>query len=187
MAAAKPWERRPDETSQAFEAFRAYLELPAAERTVEAGWVVVKRGQNRGVPGYAWKWAATHQWVERARAFDAHMFRIEQEEKERVARRNASKWEQRREEQRELEYKLGRALQLRASRVLEDANLQGRLRDAATLSATGSKLARLAAEMETERATVVEQQAAPLERLGDMAREVLDDATLDGGPAPSSD
>lgn len=187
MAVARPWERRPDESPQAFEAFRAYLELPSAERSVDEAWRVVKKGQARGAVGHVWKWAATHQWVERVRAFDAHMHRIELEEKEKAARRNAAKWEQRREEQRELEHRLGRALQLRAYRVLEDATLQGRLRDAATLSATGSKLARLAAEMETERQTVVEQQAAPLERLGDMAREVLDDAALDGGPAPGSE
>jgi hypothetical protein len=183
MASPKPWERRSNESEQAFAAFRVYLEMPPGDRSIERQWAGKGKGKSGLVPGRIWQWTMTHCWTERARAFDAYMHRIELEEKEKIARRNAAKWEQRREEQRELEYRLGRALQLRASRVLEDSTLQARLRDAATLSATGSKLARLAAEMETDRQAVVEQQAAPLERLGDMAREVLEDGGFDGGDA----
>lgn len=63
-----PWERRPNETALAYEAFRAYRDLGPARRPAD-------------VAGYAddtkRRWRARHQWDQRCAAWDAETYRLE--------------------------------------------------------------------------------------------------------------
>lgn len=68
-----PWDRRPDETSKAYAAFCAYLEL-GPERSIERAFRD-RNGTERAqkTQGAWWRrWSSRHDWVERARAFDDH-------------------------------------------------------------------------------------------------------------------
>jgi hypothetical protein len=68
-----PWEQRDDESSKAFAAFVAYLEL-GPERSID------KAAQQSGIKTSStrarwWlEWSRRFDWVARARAFDAHEF-----------------------------------------------------------------------------------------------------------------
>ena len=63
-----PWEKRPTETSRAYEAFRAYRDLGPMRRWED-------------VPGHpsatVRKWHGRHQWRTRADAWDAEAHRME--------------------------------------------------------------------------------------------------------------
>jgi hypothetical protein len=63
-----PWDRRPDETARAYEAFRTYRDLGPARRPAD-------------VAGYAdgtkRRWRAIHAWDQRAAAWDAETYRLE--------------------------------------------------------------------------------------------------------------
>lgn len=60
-----PWERQPDETDKAYEAFRAYLELGPGRTLRE---VETKLGKSRQLIS---RWSSKHGWVGRADAFEA--------------------------------------------------------------------------------------------------------------------
>lgn len=69
-----PWETLPRESTQAFAAFRAYLELGPGRSIPAAARVVGKSKQ------LLWGWSAQHRWVERAKAWDAHLARQRDED-----------------------------------------------------------------------------------------------------------
>ncbi|MYZ35856.1 MULTISPECIES: hypothetical protein [unclassified Streptomyces] len=63
-----PWMRQDGETDPAYQAFAAYRDLGSADRTLgEAA-----RGVGKSL-GLIKRWSFTHNWVERARAFDQHL------------------------------------------------------------------------------------------------------------------
>lgn len=62
----KPWERRDDETSPAWEAFLTYRDMGTARSTAKTARSLGKSKQLMD------GWSSKHQWVERARAFDRH-------------------------------------------------------------------------------------------------------------------
>lgn len=66
---SKPWERQKGESTQAFEAFSIYLEM-GAERSLRA--VTQKLLKSYTLIG---RWSRTHNWVERAAAYDAELNR----------------------------------------------------------------------------------------------------------------
>lgn len=66
--ATDPWERLPDETSLAYAAFRQYRDL-GPTRTVDAMPTVSAHSAQR--------WSRRHRWIERAHAWDAEAYRIE--------------------------------------------------------------------------------------------------------------
>lgn len=94
------WDRLPAETDPAFAAFRAYL-LQAGKRSIEVLWqegagkVRGKRGQI--APRHWYRWSSEHDWVNRAAAYDQHLFDLELETVER-----------RKREQRELEWQIAK-------------------------------------------------------------------------------
>ena len=59
-----PWDRKEDEGSQAFEAFKSYLEL-GSERSYRK--VALRSGKSRSTIE---RWGARYVWVQRAYAFD---------------------------------------------------------------------------------------------------------------------
>ena len=63
-----PWEKLPAETSRAYAAFRQYRDLGPA-RTVDAMSNVSRITAQR--------WSRTHRWVERAQAWDAEAYRLD--------------------------------------------------------------------------------------------------------------
>lgn len=74
--ARDPWERLPREPSRAYEGFRAYRELPPGTRTLPQ--IAAQFGlANRTVQ----EWSAKFNWIERAKAWDDHVYRIEDQER----------------------------------------------------------------------------------------------------------
>jgi hypothetical protein len=79
----KEWEQKPDESAQAYFAFTCYRDLPALERTLDKAFEESLRrrhggrqeGDNRKAGGNWRDWMAGNKWVERARAYDAHIER----------------------------------------------------------------------------------------------------------------
>lgn len=62
------YDRLPDESSKAFEAFSHYKNL-GIERTIELAWKRYSKS-DRTVPGYFKQWSSDYNWVERSRAYD---------------------------------------------------------------------------------------------------------------------
>ncbi|KAA9379662.1 hypothetical protein F5972_08395 [Microbispora cellulosiformans] len=68
MDSPKPWERRNDESAPAFEAFAAYRDMPATERSYRD----VARQLGKSATLIA-RWGSTHKWPERVAAYDRHL------------------------------------------------------------------------------------------------------------------
>lgn len=145
------WLRQRGESSQAYEAFTAYLKLGSG-RSIRAAYAAAK-GLQKGIrtapPGRWTAWSRRHRWAARAAAYDARNAEVIDDARSRVMREMAEKWQRRREAQREKDYAIGVQLQERASALLEQP-LEARAGDVPRLAETGSKLARLAAGMETD-------------------------------------
>lgn len=67
MAQLKPWDRRDDETSPAWEAFCVYRDMGGKRSTGKTQQTLGK--SKRMIDA----WSSRHDWVERCRAFDRHM------------------------------------------------------------------------------------------------------------------
>ena len=162
MDDANAWDRLDGESGLWFARFDAYRLLGSRRtllRAVRAERAQEKDGvRTRSVPG-AWGRAAQRwRWEERAQAWD-----------EEVRRRDEERWELRRRRLREREWKSAQDLVGRAKQMLawplarqEKKDEDGRqttvvmparwtMRDAASFFETGSKLARLAADMATSK------------------------------------
>lgn len=66
-----PWTRREDETTPAYEAFRAYLNMGGSRSTAN---VARELGKTKTVMD---RWSSMHAWVERARAYDSYLMTAE--------------------------------------------------------------------------------------------------------------
>ena len=73
------WDRLAEETGKAFHAFEHYLELPPAERSIDAAWgehqTACRQRENSGKTAGRWwqQWSSDHDWPARAAAYDAHL------------------------------------------------------------------------------------------------------------------
>lgn len=77
---AEIWERLPEESSKAYEAFCIYRDL-GVDRSIE------KTAKSRLKPGsYSWlrNWSSKYNWVERARAYDDYLEREKRKEREKA-------------------------------------------------------------------------------------------------------
>ena len=77
---AEIWERLPNESSKAYQAFCIYRDL-GVERSLE------KVAQNRGKPGSkSWlnTWSTKYHWVERAQAYDDYLEQEKRKEQEKA-------------------------------------------------------------------------------------------------------
>jgi hypothetical protein len=154
------WERREEESDEAFAAFATYRDM-GRQRSIDAAYAtyVAKSGKekrkrskpvarNRAAGGWH-TWSSRYEWVARASAYDDHMEAAELAARQKVREAEAAKWEARRLAQREREWTLGEKLQQKAEQLVSQ-ELEARASDSAKLAETGSKLARLSAGMETD-------------------------------------
>lgn len=82
----KPWEQQPGESAPAYQAFAAYRDMPATERSVRA--VAQKFDKSRTLIG---RWSSNHKWVERVSAYDRHLEAQWQAEQFRARRKAAER------------------------------------------------------------------------------------------------
>lgn len=110
----EPWERRGDESSQAWEAFQAFLmHDPPSERTLrKAAETVGKSTTQIG------EWSTKYEWIERGRLYDSHVFKVGQRARDKVAAASAAKWERRKNESREKFWSVGEKLLSQAELML---------------------------------------------------------------------
>jgi hypothetical protein len=73
MEKVNPWDQQRGESSQAFTAFRAYLDSPTPRTIVGAYRKSSGRPDAAQVPGAWSRWSANHDWVERARLWDTKL------------------------------------------------------------------------------------------------------------------
>jgi hypothetical protein len=74
-APPQPWERRPNESPQAYKAFAAFRDQVPSERTA------VKAAQIVGISiQLAHRWSRRHSWVNRASVFDSHIDELQLEQ-----------------------------------------------------------------------------------------------------------
>jgi transposase-like protein len=186
--ANKIWLRRTGkqgETRRQYRPLAIYLDMP--ERSLRA--VAKETGiLQRTIEN----WSSTYEWVKRACAYDAHMEAVAQAERERLARENEAKWERRREAIREAEFEVAMKL-VEKFRGMAEAPLYElreeaedadgctvtvkmpagwRLRDMPRVAESASKLARLSAEMATERQEIdIDISNASDEQLDEIIRQ----------------
>src|SRR5215211_409655 len=68
------WHRLDNESGRAYEAFKVYMYLSPAERTVVAAWREWTGNPDaRREPPYFLRWSHDYAWSERARAHDHHL------------------------------------------------------------------------------------------------------------------
>lgn len=82
MTDRKPWQRRDNESSQAYAAFALYYQLPTHERSIDAAWQGSAEQQRKKrvqkvAPRHWYGWSSDNDWVKRATAYDDHL--IEQD------------------------------------------------------------------------------------------------------------
>lgn len=145
------WLRRGGESAEAFRAFCIYRDLGAG-RSIDAAYAKQKGQQqkrNKRATGTWTAWSGAHDWPARAQAFDDHNEEVAQAARQRALAAESAKWEKRRQAQRERDYALGEGLQKTARELLKDLPA-ARAGDVPRMAEAGSKLARLAAGMETD-------------------------------------
>ena len=101
----KPWDRREDESSKAYEAFTIYRDM-GVDRSLSK--VSEKLQKSETLMG---RWSRTHDWVERAAKWDDEQDRIERE----IAQKEQAKAIK---EMRKRHANLGQAMLLKAARAL---------------------------------------------------------------------
>ncbi len=165
----QPFDRQPGESAKAHAAAKLYFEL-GAQRSLEAV------GQKLGKSGTLLsRWSSRWQWVARAKAYDEHLELLDLVAKQKATEAAATKWAERRAEQREAEWQLSEQLIVKAREMLtwplaqsiveettddDDQSLKQTvivkpvrwsMADVPRILETASKLARLSTEMETSR------------------------------------
>jgi hypothetical protein len=94
----------PTETDKAFDAFASYYILPARERSIQAAYRASSPRQDsigKRASGQWSQWAAAHDWVARAAAYDQHL-----------AEQDRLLWEERRRQVKQADWDDGDALRL---------------------------------------------------------------------------
>lgn len=128
---ARPWEPKKQETSDAYSAFVRYRDqadrsMPALADELGCRVEVLKR------------WSSRFAWVDRCRAWDAHL----QAERDRAAAAEARRWAERHQRAREQAYAAAQALRAKATEMLDTdlADSKWGMRDAAALLKTAHEL-----------------------------------------------
>jgi hypothetical protein len=193
---ANLWDQMEGESPEAYAAFRqGYLEL-GAERTLAEAATTTGRE-----PRLIQRLASLFQWIKRARAYDRWLNHVQEVAVKKSLEKDAVTWARRRSQFREVEYSLAGELIQQARKILalpiteeviesdtvepgEDGMVRRTvivikpvrvtMRDAAIMIDTASKLARLSANLETERKLLGLDVSGDLfQRLG-IARQLYD-------------
>ena len=96
------FEQQPKESNKAFAAFCIYLNMGEERSTL-----AVARRLSRSHQLMR-RWSARWDWMERVRAYAAHLARVEREATEALVRGRAAQWLERQEELREAEWQTRR-------------------------------------------------------------------------------
>lgn len=107
------WEQQPNEGDRAFAAARRYFKI-GIDRSLEK--VSQGLGKSKAIVE---RWSARHNWVIRARAFDAYLNNLELDMMESEVKDSARKWAARRVELLELEWAVRGELLERAEAMLK--------------------------------------------------------------------
>ena len=78
--AGRPWDRQPNESPQAFEAFATYRDMAYQRSLAAVGWRLHK------IRTLLSRWSAAHGWVKRVAAWDAYNDRESRNELEQERR-----------------------------------------------------------------------------------------------------
>jgi hypothetical protein len=151
------WDRLTDESTKAFQAFAAYRDLPADERSLSA--VSEQLGKSKSLLA---RWSTQFRWVERTRAWDSHQ---DQQRRKRAAS--------------DREKMLDR--QLQQNRIASQA-LMAPLLALAKLSQTKADAFAGASAVELTKAATFAAKALP--RLHDDERRLTNIADKDNKPEP---
>lgn len=109
----KPWERQPDETPKAYEAFCIYRDLkdirdPESKRSLDL--VVQEMGKSRTLFE---RWSSKYEWVKRVTAYDDEQERLVREEEEKQRIKDIR-------EMRKRHAKIANSMMLKAARALDN-------------------------------------------------------------------
>lgn len=164
------WDQLLDESARAYACFLVYRDL-GPDRSLDKAFTRAQEAQEgtRKAPGCWHQWSGKYRWPERAQAWDAAMRAKEQAAREAAQAAEAQAWARKRAEEAAVEWDLSRAL-IEKARAMLAFPLQTQeiyqeeekrtviikparwtFRDITAAVETASKLARLAAGMETDR------------------------------------
>jgi hypothetical protein len=155
------WEQLPRESSKAFAAFRAYLDMGPDRSTAKAA-------KQAGKSHYLVKdWCRKYDWVARVQAHDTHLALVERQAVDAALRSKTAEWLTRQTEQREEEWKVrtelleaGReALRVWTAAPNRSVSLEG----IARMLSLATKLGRLASGMPTDHTEVTGEVAVSLD------------------------
>jgi len=86
------WHRVDSESGRAYEAFKVYMYLPPAERTIVGAWRLWSDNPDaRREPPFFHNWARNFAWSERARAHDHHLEVIRETSMEEAIKEEAAR------------------------------------------------------------------------------------------------
>jgi hypothetical protein len=177
-----PWNQMPGEGDSAYRAFLAYRDLGPGRTRIGAVQVLRERSivePGKGVGGRYQVWASGFKWLERARAWDNHL----QDQKDKVARQYAAKWEARRLKALDEAWENADKLQEKALRMMEiPVSQQKMMKDGKTIIVqpgkwtfgTAAEMLRLAADM---KAAALHAATEPLERCTNEELKAIEEAT----------
>lgn len=108
------WQRREGETAKAFTAARVYFDL-GHERNIRT----VAQMCRKSLSLIA-RWSSQHDWVERARDYDAYLAEAWEDSQLREIQENSRKWARRREEAREADWLQSQQLRATVERTIQE-------------------------------------------------------------------
>jgi hypothetical protein len=107
------WARRSGESSEAYEAFTAYL-LMGAKRTHYDAAASVGKGRS-----LMHAWSSQHDWTERCAAYDSYCLNVEIKAADKIRSKHGTNWEKRRLEMLEQNLDLSNQLRKRVQEMLD--------------------------------------------------------------------
>ncbi len=165
----KPWERQPGESAPAYAAFCVFRDADVPRVKLDAYRQRYGKTTAKCPPGWFSKWTKKFKWVNRAKKYDAHMGKIEQLEREKLRKKDATNWDEVQQQHRDEMLVTGRELIDKGKMVLkiplfDTVIVEGKdgkevhlhplkgvtLGDAVRAIAQGDKTVRAAAEMEAK-------------------------------------
>ncbi len=125
------WDRLSNESGRAYEAFKLYMYMSPAERTVVRAWREWTGNPEAGRPSPFFEgWARDHAWSERARAHDHHLELIRERAMEEAIKEEAANQARQAERVRGRFYELMAITYERAITYLEDDSIVEQMRPA---------------------------------------------------------
>ncbi len=155
------FERKPNESAKAFEAFQLYADKGPDRSLAAVGQALGKSGS------LIERWSRLYHWVERAWAYDVHMARAKHEAEEAALREESAEWKRREKEHKENLWRVSKAClhagEEALKRFYENARKGATLGDVSHIFDVGAKLGGLATGTATERTEVTGLNGGPIQ------------------------